>query len=441
MYRFFKRIFLSVWIISIATMLVTAFAARLLPEATDSKPLFLEQLTQHISQELTRQLQQDPNMTDNEIASRHILDYDNLIKVFIINPEGEDVLGRDLSEYLPLNYEYANDQGLVVIYDEIYDYTVVGYRRSFPFGQVLVKPGARLVLAVTALIISVIVSIALARYVVQPVRHLREAGKRVATGDLTVRVAHQVEGRRDDIALLAQDFDFMTTRIQELLEKQKRLMRDVSHELRSPLARLQALFSLARQKLDKQGGKLDIEHIADMEEESERLNSLIERILVFTRLDSVQEINRHKTDLVDLLQVIAEDAAIEGAEQHKDVLVSGSTHCVMNVDSALLHSAFENVIRNALRYTEPNTNVRVQLKETEEQIDINIVDNGPGVPEQELALLFEPFYRVETARTHKMGEGGIGLAIVERAIKLHGGSVYAENMKSGGLNVHIALPK
>ena len=440
MYRFFKRIFFSVWIVSLSTVLFTALVTRFLPEPSGSQPLFSEQLAQHIAQGLRLTLQQNPQVSDEEIARYHLLEYENIIQIFIINPNGEDILGRVVDEYLSPSTN-INDPRVTIIKEGLSGYTIIGYQRSFPLGRILVKPGARLVMGITALVVSIVVSLALARYVIQPVRHLREAGQRVADGDLTVRVAHTVEGRNDDLALLAKDFDFMTSRIDELVEKQKRLMRDVSHELRSPLARMQALFSLAKQKLNKQEGKLDVEYIERMEEENERLNSLIERILIFTKLDSHKEISRHKTDLVDLLNVIAEDASIEGAEQNKDVLVNGLEKCVLEVDSALLHSAFENVIRNALRYTKPGTNVSVLLEETAEHININISDKGPGVPEQELALLFEPFYRVETARTHKMGEGGIGLAIVERAIELHQGTVQAENLASGGLNVHITLPK
>ncbi|WP_416307086.1 ATP-binding protein [Neptunicella sp. SCSIO 80796] len=440
MYRFFRRIFLSVWVIIITTALLTGIVARWLPEdATNHQLPFYQQLAENVAFGIRKKLAQGQAIDAQNMAQEHILQADNVIQVYVIAPDGKDILGREYDNKFDLATVHDKD-GLTVIREGLGGYVVIGVRNYFPIAKLLIMPWARLILGLTALVVSIIVSLALSRFIVKPVRLLREAGQKVASGDLSISVSHQVQGRRDDIALLAKDFDFMTEQIHNLLEKQKRLMRDVSHELRSPLARLQALFSLARQKLDKQGGQLEIEYIDRMEGESEQLNSLIERILVFTRLESGKEIHRHTTDLVDLLNVIAEDASIEGYQQNKDVQVIGVEKCVMELDSALIQSAFENIIRNALRYTKPGTNVTVKVSHSNSDVKVEICDHGPGVPEQELALIFEPFFRVEASRQHKMGGGGIGLAIVERAIRLHQGTVKAENVSDGGLKVTVTLP-
>ncbi|MEM9531706.1 MAG: ATP-binding protein [Pseudomonadota bacterium] len=272
---------------------------------------------------------------------------------------------------------------------------------------------------------------------VLPIRHLRKAGQRVAAGDLSVRVAHTVGDRQDDIAGLARDFDTMTQRIDGLLSGQQRLMRDVSHELRSPLARLQALQSLARQQFTGE----DDSHILDrMDHETERLNALIEQILVFARLDARQEIRRQTTDLADLLRTIVDDAMTEAGETEKDVVYEGPNRRTLQLDASLMHSAIENVVRNALRFTADATAVRVTLVEGPSGVYITVEDVGPGVPENALNALFEPFYQVDESRTPTNSGSGVGLAIAKRAIELHQGRIRAENRAQGGLRVTIELP-
>ncbi len=441
MYRFFRRIFLSVWIIIIASAAITGLVAQLLPEhrGDDTEPLYV-QLAQNVALEIRRKLLNGELIDAESVARDNILEADRILRVYVIAPDGHDILGRDYENYIDLSREHA-EKGVAVIREGLEGYTVVCVRYHFPIAKLLITPWARLVLALTALAVSIMVALMLSHSIVKPVRLIRQAGQRVALGDLSVRVFNRVKGRRDDIELLAKDFDFMTQQIDNLLKKQKRLMRDVSHELRSPLARLEATFSLARQQIDQQNGKLSEEYIDRMEAESERLNSLIGQILIFTRLESGKEVNRHTTDLVDLLNMVAEDASIEGYSENKDVIVKGLSKCVLNLDSALIQSAFENIIRNAIRYTKSGSNVMVNVSSVADEIYVEVRDSGPGVPEQDLVSLFEPFCRVDASRDHKVGGGGIGLAIVERAVKLHDGTVKAENLKEGGLKVTVTLPK
>jgi two-component system sensor histidine kinase CpxA len=273
--------------------------------------------------------------------------------------------------------------------------------------------------------------------VVLPVRRLRKAGQKVAEGDLKQRVAPTVGSRTDDIAELARDFDVMTERVQDLLESRQRLMRDVSHELRSPLARLQALLSIARQKLD---GSEDLP-LDRIERELERLDELIGEILSYARLEAKEEINRRPTDLVDLVQNIVDDAGVEGQESGKQIRLVGPATCMLKVDAGLVQGAVENVVRNALKHTDADTTVEVTINERPAFVDITIRDRGPGVPEDALDKLFEPFYRIEEARGTRSGSGGIGLAIAKRSVRLHGGTIRAANRRDGGLRIEMILPR
>ena len=448
MNRFFSRIYLSTWIVVIVTSVLTMFLAGLLPKRSGNDgSSYDEQLVAVVANDLRDALARDPGVAVHTVTDRHVLDFDRLMQIYVLDSSGKDVLGRRLPfavSRLARQVAAATDAApqiedarLKLFRDGLQGYLVVGFQPGYPMGRVLIRPGARTILVVVALIVSAVVALILTRFIVLPVRRLREAGHRVAEGDLSVRVAHTVGGRKDDIADLARDFDTMTDRIEQLLSTQKRLMRDVSHELRSPLSRLQALQSLARQKA--QGDELDI--VVRMERETERLNQLIGQILDFARLEARDAIDRRNTDLTDLLRAIADDAVVEIGDADKDVVLVGPERCLLLVDNALLHSAFENIIRNAVRFTRDGTNVGVTIVEEGEHVVVQVDDCGPGVPDDALAHMFEPFYQVDEARSARNAGSGVGLAIAQRAVKLHGGVIEAANRLSGGLRVTVRLPR
>ncbi|MEM7016624.1 MAG: ATP-binding protein [Pseudomonadota bacterium] len=441
--RFFQRIFLSVWVILVITLVLTLFLASLLPYPSDIEDgvHYDEQMVALVAMDLHEHLQTDPNTATLRLVERHVLDFGLLMQIYVIDPAGQDILNRQLPIPVARWLKEQNagpqcprDPRLTLAKLALNGYQVIGYQTVFPVGRMLMKPGARFLLILIALLVSVIVSLILARFIVRPIRHLREAGQRVANGDLNVQVAHTVSGRTDDIAQLARDFDVMTGRIQDLLESQQRLMRDVSHELRSPLARLQAMISIARQ------APSDNPQLDRMEHELERLNELISKILSFARLEARTEINPQPIELMDLIQTIADDAALEGLDDGKDIQVNGPSQLFMSLDSALMHSALENIVRNALKYTAPQTMVTITVMAKGSAVVINIVDQGPGVPTEDLETLFEPFFRVDEARDTQSGTGGIGLAIAQRSVQLHGGTIQAMNQQPQGLCMEITLP-
>ncbi len=277
----------------------------------------------------------------------------------------------------------------------------------------------------------------LARSFAAPIGRLRHATRQFATGDLSIRVGDQVK-RKDEIGGLAKDFDHMAERIEALVGAQQRLLRDISHELRSPLARLGVALELARQE-----DKPDVRQkaLARIELEAERMNEMIGQLLSLTRLESgARELQRQEFDLAELLANLVHDADYEAKNRGCRVQMTGNGPLLFTGSEELLARALENVIRNAVKYTADSSSITVELVHLEQDIAIRILDQGPGVPEEALAKLFEPFYRVADARDRQSGGTGIGLAIAERSVTLHGGSIRAENHPAGGLLVEIHLP-
>lgn len=445
MNRFFPRIFISVWAILILSGTITLLTGKLmpLPDEPSKAGRYHEQLVELVARDLRHQwatMDPDPTTTD---LNAQLLDFDSLMQVYVVGPNGRDLLGRDLPTPVRryLEQPTRNIQRrratthLSVQTEGLRGYTVIGYQSGYLLGRALMRPGARAILFLVGLLVSAVISWILARFIALPIRRLRQAGQQVAAGDLDVRVAHTVGNRTDDIANLAHDFDVMTTRVQSLIQSHQRLLRDVSHEMRSPLARLQALLSLARQKQTGDGVQL-----ARMEQEVERLNHLIGEILSYARLETQSHISRHPTDMVDLLQNLVDDCDLECRTTNKQLELDLPDHCTMNLDSALIASALENIIRNAVKFTAVGTTINISLQCEEDTVLIRVADRGPGVPDEALQAIFKPFFRIGEGHSTQSGSGGIGLAIADRSIRLHNGTIQARNRPDGGLQVDIRIP-
>lgn len=296
-------------------------------------------------------------------------------------------------------------------------------------------PGLGIIIAVLT---SGLVCYFLARYVTTPVVRLRAATHRLASGDLSARAG--VPRGHDEIAELVRDFDTMAERIESLVNAQSRLLNDISHELRSPLARLNVALDLLRRRTgpDAQSS------IDRIEREANRLNELIGRLLTIARLEGGESgMRTAKISLTDLVRETAQDADFEAQSRNCHVRFTADGDCLVTGDSGLLRSAVENVIRNAIRYTAEKSEVDVRLLCPENGSGVAVIqvtDSGPGVPEDALDKLFRPFYRLDDARGRDTGGVGLGLAITERAVRLHGGSVKAMNRPEGGLLIEIRLP-
>ncbi len=299
-------------------------------------------------------------------------------------------------------------------------------------------PGLGILIAVIS---SGLVCYLLARSMTSPVSRLRQAAQSLAAGDLSARTGVPTGGRRGEMVELMRDFDVMAERLEGLVDSQSRLLKDVSHELRSPLARLSVALGLARQKATPEiEGSLN-----RIELEADRLNQLIQRLLTISRLESGADgIRKSSLSLRELVEQVAHDAEYESAGRHCRVLADGEDEFLVEADPDLLRSAVENVIRNATRYTAEGSTVEVRLERQKipngEEMVIRVSDAGPGVPAAALSKIFEPFYRIDDARNRQTGGAGLGLSIADRAIRLHGGQVRASNRKEGGLEVEIRIP-
>jgi signal transduction histidine kinase len=369
-------------------------------------------------------------------------------ELFVVEPSGREMLGRPLPAFLRNLNDSADGKttgplapvgGALILVSptgETY-HVLVGPWRQTPrlFGQ-LEQPGVPGATLLLALVVSAVVCFLLARYLVAPVDHLRHAMRRMAGGDLDVRVAQSMAGRQDDLGLLAKDLDTMAERVRNLLESKQQLLRDVSHELRSPLARLQLALSLARR--DDNPAERQLARIAC---EADRLEQLIARTLKLARLERpANGVERVVVDVGELLRNISDDVAIEADARGCSVSLETAGDLRVSGDLELLRSAFENVIRNAVRYSPNGAKVEILARRGDEgRIRVTVNDRGPGVPEKDLELIFEPFYRVDAARDRAGGGEGLGLAIAARAVALHGGVIQARNGQTGGLVVSVAL--
>ncbi|MCF7935343.1 MAG: HAMP domain-containing protein [Synergistales bacterium] len=277
----------------------------------------------------------------------------------------------------------------------------------------------------------------LADHLARPMRRLQETSLHLAGGDLTARVEGPMLAGKDELAELGRSMNYMASRIEGLVNGQRRLLRDISHELRSPLARLQVALELAR----RGGGGQAERHLDRIELESRRMEALIAQLLSLVRLQNGrEEIHTEDVDLDALLREIIDDTAYEETEQGRERVAFQSPGSVsVRGDRTLLHRAFENILRNALRHTDPDAGVVATLKREGDRCIVGIRDFGEGVPEEELQSIFDPFYRSDSARSPGEGGAGIGLAIVREGIAAHGGDVEARNAGKG-LEVVVRLP-
>ena len=313
----------------------------------------------------------------------------------------------------------------------------LGERGSLGFA---LRVGARTLLPL--LVVGGLFCYLLARSLAKPIERLRSTAQELSEGNLSARVDPTFLKRHDEIGHLGRDFNLMASQIEKLVEAQRRLLADISHELRSPLARQGVALGIAKRRGNAEV-MVSLDRIA---REASRMNEMIGQLLDLSQVESGTDgITKSQIDLKALLESIVQDADYEARDNNRSVkLIEVETSETMG-SPELLGSAIENVVRNAVRHTAPNTEVAVSLK-TEanngERVALIVVrDHGAGVPEKALNDIFRPFYRVDDARDRKSGGTGLGLAIATRAIQLHSGSITASNATTGGLQVEIRIPR
>jgi signal transduction histidine kinase len=358
----------------------------------------------------------------------------------IVPPGASDLIAR-AAESREIEFNVEGRDTLVarpVISAKGQHYTYVAHIPRPPFQLGLQTQVLRLLVI---LVIGGIFCFWLSRYLTTPLLKLRTTTNELAGGNLGARVANRLTKRHDEVGQLGRDFNVMAERLESMVKAQQRLLGDISHELRSPLARLGVALGLARQRSGNEAnGALD-----RIERESDSLNEMISQLLELTRLESGTDgRKRTEVDLAALVHDVVEDANFEARSLKRSVRIIRSESCSIDGIEELLRSAIENVVRNAVRFTPEGTAVEVALRKQNGYVDhyavISVRDRGKGVPEEALEKIFHPFYRAEDARDRQSGGGtGLGLAITERAVRMHGGSVQAANLSDGGFSVEMRL--
>jgi two-component system sensor histidine kinase CpxA len=278
--------------------------------------------------------------------------------------------------------------------------------------------------------LAVLLCYGLAKSLSAPLRKLQQAVEAFGKGDLSARANLN---RRDEFGKLSRDFDKMADRIQLLMQAQARLLLDISHELRSPLARLGVAVELARTGDDRDAA------LNRIQKEADRLNTLVGELLQVTRAEVDPAIRRRETIRLDrLIADTVEDCVIEADSCGCQLRFENAPEVSIAADPELLRRAVENVIRNSIRHAPADTAIDVTLDSNPARELISIRDRGPGVPEEALTKIFDAFYRVDPDRNRSSGGVGLGLAIARRAVELHNGRLRAKNVDPG-LLVEIEL--
>jgi two-component system OmpR family sensor kinase len=444
--RLFWKFFAAFWL-GLATVAATVTAGVWLSQWFDLMPASRSELGRlHFFMDTTRYL-----VETGDIAALRQLDvamHKGPYRLpFVIDAHGQDLLGRPLSAALWADIQASPEQvdpsgashgpGLVE-------------RVTRPGGAVatLFLPTAFFhgnlgalhedgpppfwVPAAATVLISTLFAGLLAWYFSQPIRKLRWALRRLAAGQLDTRVQAQMGRRRDELAELGADFDRMAQRMQLLVSAQQRLLHDVSHELRSPLARIQAAVGIARQQPERVAAMQE-----RVERESMRLDALVGELLTLARLETeATSAASEPIDVIELLAEVCDDARFEAQASSRDLSFGFGGEYRIQGHGDLLYRAFDNIVRNAVKFTRESTLVTVHAQASATGLVVTVSDHGPGVPPEFHARMFEPFQRVGAPGVAGFG---LGLTIAKRAIESHGGRIEAQAAAGGGLTIRVSL--
>ncbi|MBU2223904.1 MAG: HAMP domain-containing protein [Gammaproteobacteria bacterium] len=367
----------------------------------------------------------------------------------IVEPELNQILN---SEILPRSF----DQNWLTELSQLNRPRLLIHRKTILAGPFLVKfktkklalyqirprpqsPGLDLMslpnylLPALLVLVSALASFILALTITKPLRLLKQKNLDFAAGDLSAR-ADAPARRSDEIGELSRGFNLMAAKIGDLLQNQQRLLRDVSHELRSPLTRAQLAIALEQ----RQGGGAQLPRL---QQELERVDQLLGELLTFSRLDAGQyQLQRQDVDLYELIEEVITVNQLEAEQKQLQVTLNGRNPCPLNIEPKLLARAIENILRNAIKYSPDAASIGFQLSQTTTETILAIADQGPGIPADSLEQIFEPFYRVSDSRNSQTGGTGLGLAIAAQVVRQHGGQIVASLPASGGLCITMTLP-
>lgn len=437
------RIFLWFWLVLLIAVFGTLALSRALFEQTE-----IRRLPHSIIQQLQQQVDQFANSTDSQqLLAR--LQQDKPGRWLLVNADTNTVLTPELlprdfdqhwltelsqlSRARWLKHHNMSLAGPFVL--RLGNETLALYQKR----QRPPQPWWRLsempqhVLLGLTLLVSAVASFVLAVSISRPLRELLQRNLQFADGKLQSRVTN-LSKRQDELGQLGRSFNTMAERISALLTNQQRLLRDISHELRSPLARAQLALGLAERQQN-------LEQVPRLKQELDRLDAMLDELLTFSKLDAGQyQLHKQPFDLPELLTEIIEVNQVEADARQQTINLHTSSGIQIYADSRLLARAVENVLRNAIKYSPAASMINISLLQQANQLVLTIRDQGPGIAPEQLDAVFEPFYRVSNSRNSNTGGTGLGLAIVAQIVRQHGGQVRAENSPQGGLCITMHLP-
>lgn len=443
--RLFWKIFLPFWVAQ--ALLLGALYLRLHVRLHSERPWWTQPSRQVMPQlGLDAALEYQRGGTPELDQFLDSISIKNRASYWLLDGDGKELGSRWIPDGLQAHAMQALQSGGSL---RIEDVSIVVHPVSTPQGKYVIVadfvspplservPGDILWTLKLGTIVSAFLCLVIAHYLSKPIERLRTATNELARGNLDIRVSHYIGKRRDEIAELVRDFDSMADELRKLIQSERNLLSGVSHELRSPIARIRLALTLARDADARERREM----LDRIEQDTIQLDSMLEKILIVARLEGGQHKPKFETvSLRDIVEDVLDDARFEATAVDVDIRFPGSPDIELNGDPGLLRSAVENIVRNAVFYSGAGGQIDVTLRRDNGTALLSVRDNGPGVPEQSLPLLFKPFYRVDNSRGVATGGMGLGLAIVRNAVLVHGGSITAQNVVPHGLQIDISLP-
>jgi len=375
-------------------------------------------------------------------------------QIYLLDGLGNDVLLRAVSAEGKVVAQAARTNGSVVVRYGL-SRRIAAYKFVSPSGRPYVllfymEPrvgdswealvGQNFLVSMGVLFTVTLLCLWLAYHIASPIQGIQAAARRVVEGDLSAKAPLTISRRHDELASLSMDFNSMVEHLGTLIHSQRDLFNSISHELRSPLARLTVSLALLRNQLML--GAEDL--LGQMERDLAKVDTLMAQILILARLESgLSSGTRECVNFSQLVEEIVADGNFEAQALGKSVSLEATNRVVLeNADPHALRSVCENIVRNAIRFSPPGGKVEVNLivsGDSERRVLLSVRDCGPGVPEEHLKNIFQPFFRVN--RSEKTGEGnGLGLAIAYEGVRLNGGAITASNLSPSGLSIEVNLP-
>jgi signal transduction histidine kinase len=449
MHRLFLKIFFWYWLTAWGMIAVVLLGSYLAGMRQVSAPNMYATVAPILAAEAAKAYESGGSAAFARFSQTDVHEHDR--QIFLLDGFYKDVLSQPLpDDGLRLAHAAKNGQ-LVVLKGHIAAYKFVASSGN-PYilvlflksdlrriGDILVGDG--LLFSISLILLVTLLCLGLAYHIASPIHSIQSTARKVAQGDLKARVPSSVSRRFDELAALAKDFDSMVNRLDSLIQTQKKLLNSVSHELRSPLARINLSLALLRNRFSADSDDL----FQRLDRDVERIDLLMGQLLTLSRLEAgFSSGEKEDVNLAQLVEEVAADANFEAQALGKSVsLRTTGSIIVRNADPHAFRSACENIIRNAVRFTRPGSEVQIVLEvdrsAPEPLAFLSVRDHGPGVPEDSLQAIFQPFYRIN-GDAEATGGNGLGLAIASEAIRLHRGTIRAKNLRPTGLEIIIQLP-